>query len=72
MLRTFLPFIFVGFGSMAGGMSRYGLALVTQNVSAFSIPFGTLISNLAGCLIIGLIAGLGGKTELLSPERRVK
>lgn len=71
MLRSFLPFIFVGFGSMAGGMSRYGLALVTQNVSAFSIPFGTLISNLAGCLIIGLIAGLGGKTELLSTEMRL-
>ena len=71
MLRSFLPFIFVGVGSMAGGMSRYGLALITQNVSAFSIPFGTLISNLAGCLIIGLIAGLGGKTELLSPEMRL-
>ncbi len=71
MLRAFLPFIFVGVGSMAGGMSRYGLTLVTQNVSAFTIPFGTLISNLAGCLVIGLIAGLGGKTELLSTEMRL-
>lgn len=71
MLRAILPFIFVGAGSMAGGMSRYGLTLVTQNVSAFTIPFGTLISNLAGCLIIGLIAGIGGKTELLSTEMRL-
>ncbi len=71
MLRAFLPFIFVGVGSMAGGMSRYGLTLVTQNVSAFTIPFGTLISNLAGCLVIGLIAGIGGKTELLSTEMRL-
>jgi len=37
MLRTFLPFIFVGVGSMAGGMSRYGLILITQNVSAFTL-----------------------------------
>ncbi len=51
MLRTFLPFMFVGVGSMAGGMSRYGLTLITQNVSAFTLPFGTLISNLAGCLV---------------------
>ncbi|MEE8495891.1 MAG: hypothetical protein V3S21_05370 [Xanthomonadales bacterium] len=29
MLRAFLPFIFVGVGSMAGGISRYGLSLVT-------------------------------------------
>lgn len=71
MLRAFLPFIFVGVGSMAGGMSRYGLTLVTQNVSAFTIPFGTLISNLAGCLVIGLIAGIGGKTELMSTEMRL-
>lgn len=71
MLRTLLPFIFVGIGSMAGGMSRYGLTLITQNVSAFMIPFGTLISNLAGCLVIGLIAGIGGKTELLSTEMRL-
>ena len=71
MLRTFLPFVFVGVGSMAGGMSRYGLTLITQNVSAFSIPYGTLISNLAGCLVIGLIAGVGGKTELMSTEMRL-
>ncbi len=71
MLHIFLPFIFVGIGSMAGGMSRYGLTLATQNISAFTIPFGTLISNLAGCLVIGLIAGIGGKTELLSTEMRL-
>lgn len=60
----------VGLGSMAGGVSRYGLTLLTQNVSAFSLPYGTLISNLAGCLVIGLIAGFG-KTELLSTELRL-
>jgi CrcB protein len=71
MLRAFIPFIFVGVGSMAGGMSRYGLTLITQNISAFTIPFGTLISNLAGCLLIGIIAGIGGKTELMSTEMRL-
>lgn len=60
----------VGFGSMAGGVSRYGLTLLTQNVSAFSLPYGTLISNLAGCLIVGLIAGFG-RTELLTTELRL-
>jgi CrcB protein len=60
----------VGLGSMAGGVSRYGLTLLTQNVSAFSLPYGTLISNLAGCLVIGLIAGFG-RTELLTTELRL-
>jgi len=61
----------VGLGSMLGGVSRYGLTLATQNVAAFSLPYGTLLSNLAGCLLIGVIAGLGGKTELLSTEMRL-
>ena len=56
---------------MLGGVSRYGLSVLTQNVAAFSLPYGTLLSNLAGCLLIGVIAGLGGKTELLSSEVRL-
>ena len=56
---------------MLGGVSRYGLTLATQNVAAFSLPYGTLLSNLAGCLLIGFIAGLGGRTELLSTELRL-
>ena len=56
---------------MLGGVSRYGMTLVTQSASVFSLPYGTLISNIAGCLIIGLIAGFGGKTELLSTEMRL-
>jgi len=63
--------VFVGFGSMLGGLSRYGMTLATQNISAFSIPYGTLVSNLAGCLVIGLVAGISGKTELMSTEMRL-
>ena len=70
-MQFFLPFLAVGIGSMAGGISRYGLTLATQSISAFSLPYGTLISNLAGCLIIGLLAGLGAKTELMSNEVRL-
>lgn len=70
-MQFFLPFLAVGIGSMVGGISRYGLTLATQSISAFSLPYGTLISNLAGCLIIGLLAGLGAKTELMSNEVRL-
>ena len=70
-MQALLPFVLVGLGSMAGGASRYGISLWTQNISVFSIPYGTLISNLAGCLIIGVIAGISGKSELLSSEMRL-
>jgi len=71
MLRAFLPFVFVGFGSMAGGVSRYGLSLITQKFAAFTMPYGTLLANLGGCLVIGVIAGFSQKTELLSTEMRL-
>jgi CrcB protein len=70
-VQILLPFLLVGLGSMLGGVSRYGLTLATQNVAAFSLPYGTLWSNLVGCLLIGVIAGLGGKTEILSTEMRL-
>ena len=70
-MQTLSALLFVGVGSMLGGISRYGLSLATQNVSAFSIPYGTLLSNLAGCLLIGIIAGLGVKSELMSTEMRL-
>jgi len=63
--------LLVGLGSMIGGVSRYGMSLLTQNASAFSLPWGTLGSNLLGCLLIGLIAGFGGRSELLSSEMRL-
>jgi CrcB protein len=70
-MQTLLALVAVGFGSMLGGLSRYGMTLATQNISAFSIPYGTLLSNVAGCLVIGMIAGLSGKTELMSTEMRL-
>ena len=66
-----LPFVYVGLGSMLGGVSRYGMTLLTQNYAALSIPFGTLISNIAGCLLIGLIAGIGATTQVMSTEMRL-
>ena len=66
-----LPFVYVGLGSMLGGVSRYGMSLATQNYAAMSMPLGTLVSNIAGCLLIGLIAGIASTSQLLSTEMRV-
>jgi CrcB protein len=66
-----LPFVYVGLGSMLGGISRYGMTLVTQNFAIMSMPFGTLLSNIAGCMLIGVIAGIGATTQVLSTEMRL-
>lgn len=66
-----LPFVYVGLGSMLGGVSRYGMTLATQNLAIMSMPFGTLLSNIAGCMLIGIIAGIGATTQVFSTEMRL-
>jgi fluoride exporter len=56
---------------MLGGLSRYGMTLLTQNYAALSLPFGTLLSNIIGCLLIGVIAGIGASSQVLSTEMRL-
>lgn len=70
-MSTVISFVYVALGSMLGGISRYGMTLATKNIAAFSLPYGTLLSNIAGCLLIGLLAGVGAKTEALSTEMRL-
>ncbi len=70
-MTAILPFVYVGLGSMLGGLSRYGMTLITQNYAALSLPFGTLLSNIIGCLLIGVIAGIGASSQVLSTEMRL-
>jgi CrcB protein len=64
-------FALVGAGSMIGGISRYSMSLVMRDLAPFGLPWGTLLSNLLGCLLIGFVAGLGARSELLSSEARL-
>ena len=54
MNAVLLSFLIVGLGGAAGAMARYGLTMATLRVSD-SVPVGTLISNLLGCLLMGVI-----------------
>lgn len=54
MQTTLLSFLVVGAGGAAGAMARFGLTLATLRFSN-TLPLGTLISNLAGCLLMGAI-----------------
>ena len=70
-MSAILPFVYVGLGSMLGGVSRYGMTRATQNYALLSIPLGTLLSNVVGCLVIGVLAGLAAASQLLSSEMRL-
>ena len=55
--------VFLGGG--LGSVARYWLSLKLNNFEN-SIPFGTLLANILGSLIIGIIFGYSAKSGVLS------
>ena len=49
--------LLVGLGGFAGSICRYLVTLYSLRVFTPSLPYGTLIVNLAGSALIGLLAG---------------
>lgn len=60
----------VGVGGAAGSLLRYVFSLVLQRW-AVTVPYGTLVANLVGCFIIGLITESAARGGLLSPGTRL-
>ncbi len=60
------PFFFVGIGGLLGSIARYGLHLLISSRSLTVFPWGTLVVNITGCLIIGLLVGLESRMVLTS------
>ena len=70
MLKLLMPLVYVGLGGLLGAVFRYLTTLATQGLS-MSFPYGTLISNLLGCFVIGIVATLAMWSTLLSTEARL-
>jgi CrcB protein len=56
-------FVWVGLGGFLGSMARYAVALALAAPEPGRFPFATFSVNLAGCLLIGLLAGIFGRTQ---------
>ncbi len=52
-----IAFIYVALGSAAGGVLRYAVAVGTAAAWSGAYPIATLIVNVVGSLVIGLLAG---------------
>ncbi len=67
-----LNILMVGLGGFLGSICRYLVIDLSQkaNPNAF-LPYGTLIVNVAGCLIIGFLYGMSETRQLFSPEIRM-
>ena len=56
--------LLVGMGSFIGGICRYLLSMLVQSKFSSSFPYGTLLVNLTGCLLIGILFGFFDRNQV--------
>ena len=61
----------VGAGGFIGAIFRYGLSgLVQRGAAVGAFPYGTLVVNMLGCLLIGISVGFIDSRHIINPELR--
>jgi CrcB protein len=63
--------LLVMLGGSLGASSRYGISLLAARLWGTGFPWGTLMVNLTGCFLIGLIFALADRVRLLTPDMRL-
>jgi fluoride exporter len=59
----------IGTGGFIGGVLRYLLSQLVQTKFLSTFPFGTLMVNIIGCFLIGLVFGLTDRGNLTQEWR---
>lgn len=68
MLKNLL---IIGSGGFIGSIARYLVSQLNLTVSFHSVPVGTLLVNVTGCLLIGFLTGIADKSMILTAEWRL-
>lgn len=63
--------LIVGLGGAIGSIARFLVSKLNLHWHFLSIPMGTLTVNVLGSLLIGFIAGVSARTEVISPGMRL-
>jgi fluoride exporter len=63
--------IYIGIFGGLGCISRFFVSNFTYQVAGRSLPYGTLMVNVAGSFLLGLLMTFGLRSTLLPPELRV-
>ena len=63
--------VWIALGGAAGAVSRYLVTLGCQRWTTTSFPLATLIVNLTGCFLLGVLAQFGMQSEWLRPTLRL-
>ena len=70
-MTTLDKWLLVMLGGSLGAATRYGVSLLTARLWGPQFPYGTMVVNLAGCFLIGLLFALADRSRLLTPDVRL-
>jgi CrcB protein len=62
--------VWLGVAGVCGTLARYGLSGWVQRVAGAGFPWGTLVVNLVGCFLFGLVWALAEYRLAISAELR--
>lgn len=71
IILTMKTVLLVGLGGALGSIFRYLVVLLVVARLPERFPYGTFTVNVIGSLMIGIIFGLAGRYEWLSPSLRI-
>lgn len=63
--------LLVGFGGAIGSVLRFSTSILAAHWFGAEFPYGTMIVNLSGAFIIGLVQQIGGETLLIPDNVRI-
>jgi len=66
-----IKFVNLVIGGAAGTVARYLLGGAVYRFMGTSFPYGTLVVNISGCFILGILAALSDKKFMLNPDARL-
>jgi len=71
-VKYLVSLLIVGTGGFIGSAARYAAGgLVHRLIPGVTFPWGTVVVNVLGCFLIGMVAALTQTRQLLTPETRL-
>lgn len=65
-----MTYLAIAVGGAVGALSRYGMMNLTAHILGNRLPWGTLLVNISGSLLIGVLYVLISEKMLLSSDAR--
>jgi CrcB protein len=66
-----LAYLWVAIGGALGSMARYGIGGLVSDKFNGPFPWGTLVVNVTGSFVIGILGALTAPTGKMTPQSRV-